>query len=113
MGISVITHQRELIPFWILGCSIATYVITLTFYNLCKPTTSKTSELGLKLLLAAASSLSFLNVFHTDLILFPEIALPTAVGIIALGFSIKLFFVRGIAAKLGSGLLLIIALGSY
>ncbi|WP_028263762.1 glucosyltransferase domain-containing protein [Atopobium fossor] len=113
LGISVILCQRALIPFWILGCAIATYVVTLTFYGLCKPATTKSGELGLKLLLAVVSSLSWLNVFHTDLILFPEVALPTAVGIVTLGFSVKLFFARSIASKLGSVVLLIIALGSY
>lgn len=113
IGISTTTSQRLFIPFWIVACSIATYAVTTTFYSLCKPATTKTGELGLKLLLAAASSLSWLNVFHTDLILFPELALSTGIGVAAVGLSVKLFFKEGILAKLASALLLYISLGTY
>lgn len=113
LGIGTLDSQRILLVFWIVACAAATYAVTTAFYSLCKPAATKTGELALKLLLAAAASLSWLNVFHMDLILFPELALSDAAGIAATGFSVKLFFKKGAVAKLASALLLYLALGTY
>lgn len=104
----VIDQRLFMVPF-ILSVAFSATAITHLFFNLGGGNWNFIRVL----ILAACSSIAFLNVFYMELILFPEMALFLTVGNIALVFSIRLLFSNRKASKIISLALLLIALGAY
>lgn len=108
-GLNTVINQRFFLSIWIVSLALSTFVLVEVFARV----SGKPCSLEKRLLLAAGVSITFLNVFNLELILFPEMASFLAVAMIALAGSIYCFQLQGAQWKALSAALLFIAIGGY
>lgn len=111
LGLNPVTDQRFFAILWIVSLSISIYVVNDAMNTVFNGDSDKWKQLAV----LAAVSLSFINIFMMEFVLFPEMMAFNIYGVIALSLAIwfalrnKGFLKRWLLAFL----FLMIALGNY
>lgn len=110
LGLHQVLQQRIFCWIWMGAVSFTVFVISTTLYSCFGKKSIK-----VRLYITFAVLLAFVNVFMMEFVLFPEMMMVSAIGVIALGLGIYFALCDGTRLKRWflSMLFLIIALGNY
>lgn len=110
LGVHQVLQQQFFCIIWILSLSIATFIIATT---MCR--CLRVEKMQLKIIVILSTLIAFVNVFVMEFVLFPEMMMVSAIGVIAIALSIFFALSDMKAPKRWglSSLFLLIALGNY